>query len=127
MEETIVRTRDELERALKNRDKKIVYEGPDAEKVLAEIKKAEKKKASARRWAFGLGALAVLAAPFTGGTSLFGLGATAGAIALSDAVIIAIIGAIIGAITEISIEAIKRLKEYLVEKDRNRLVLTHKS
>lgn len=123
MEETIVRTKDELERALKNRDKKIVYEGPDAEKVLAEIKKAEKKKASARRWAFGLGALAVLAAPFTGGTSLLGLGATAGAIALSDAVIIAIIGAI----TEISIEAIKRLKEYLVEKDRNRLVLTHKS
>lgn len=123
MEETIVRTKDELERALKNRDKKIVYEGPDAEKVLAEIKKAEKKKASARKWAFGLGALAVLAAPFTGGTSLLGLGATAGAIALSDAVIIAIIGAI----TEISIEAIKRLKEYLVEKDRNRLVLTHKS
>ena len=107
----------------KTATRKIVYEGPDAEKILAEIKKAEKKKVSARRWAFGLGALAVLAAPFTGGTSLLGLGAIAGAIALSDAVIIAIIGAI----TEISIEAIKRLKEYLVGKDRNRLVLTHKS
>ncbi|MBD5175393.1 MAG: hypothetical protein HDT06_06195 [Bacteroidales bacterium] len=123
MEETIVRTKEELERALKNRTKKIVYEGQDAEKVLAEIKKAEKKKASTRRWAFGLGALAVLAAPFTGGASLFGLGATVGAIALSDAVIIAIIGAI----AKISIEAIKALKEYLVERDRNRMVFTHKS
>ena len=123
MKETVVRTKEELERALKNRTKKIVYEGPDAEKVLAEIKKAEKKKASARGWAFGIGALALLAAPFTGGTSLLGLGATAGAIALSDAVIIAIIGAI----AKISIEAIKALKEYLVEKDRNRIVLTHKS
>lgn len=123
MEAKLVKTKEELERALKNREKKIVYEGPDAEKVLAEIKKAENKKASARRWAFGLGALAVLAAPFTGGTSLLGLGATAGAIALSDAVIIAIIGAIV----KISTEAIKALKEYMVEKDKNRLVLTHKS
>lgn len=123
MEATFVKTKEELERALKNRTKKIVYEGPDAEKVLTEIKKAESKKATARGWAFGLGALAVLAAPFTGGASLLGLGATAGAIALSDAVIIAIIGAIV----KISTEAIKALKEYMVEKDKNRLVLTHKS
>lgn len=117
-----VKTKGELERALKKREKKIVYEGPDAEKILAEIEKAEKKKASSRRWAWGLGALAVLAAPFTGGTSLLGLGATAGAIALSEAVIIAIITGIVA----ISVEAIKALKEYKIEKEKNRVILTHK-
>ena len=123
MGQTIVKTKEELERALKNREKRIVYEGANAENVLAEIKKAENKKASARRWAFGIGALAVLAAPFTGGTSLLGLGPSAVAIALSDRVIIAIIAAV----AEISTEAIKALKEYLVEKDKNRLVFTHTS
>ena len=115
-------TQKEFEKALENRVRKIVYEGPDAEKILAGIKNAEAKKASARRWGLGIGVLALLAAPFTGGTSLLGLGATFGAVALSDTVIVAIITAIVS----ISVAAINAIKEYNIEKDRNRLVLTRK-
>lgn len=115
-------TQKEFEKALENRAKKIVYEGPDADKILAEIKKAESKRTSARGWALGFSVLALLAVPFMGGTSLFGLGATAGVVALSDTVIVAIITAIVS----ISVAAINAIKEYNIEKDRNRLVLIRK-
>lgn len=119
----IVNTQKELEKALENRVNKIIYEGPDADKILAEIKKAEEKKASAKKWGWGIGVLCILAAPLTGGTSLLGLGATAGAIALSEPIVLAIITAVVS----ISIAAINAIKEYNIERDRNRLVLTRKS
>lgn len=119
----IVQNQKEFEKALERREKQIVYEGPDAEKILAEIKKAEDKKASARKWGWGIAALALMAAPFTGGTSLLGLTATAATVALSEGAIIAIITGI----AAISVEAIRALKEYEVAKENTRrVILTHK-
>lgn len=126
-----VSNRQEFERALKDRVRKIIYEGPDAVRILNQIAKEEKKKASSRRnagLAIGLGVLALIAAPFTGGTSLLGLGATgavaatAGAVALSEGVTLAIIAAV----TTISVEAIQALKGYKIEKCQSGIIATLK-
>lgn len=118
----IVRTEKEFEKALENKEPKIIYEGPEAEKIVAKIQAAQKKRSRTKKWGIGLGILCIAAAPFTGGGSLLGLGATAGAIALSEGVIIAIIGAVVS----ISVAAINAIKEYKLEQERNRLILTRK-
>lgn len=109
---TIVNTEKELECALERRDQRIMLKGPKAIDILRKIEKAEAKKRTGRNVGFGLALLFLAAAPFTGGASLLGLGATAGAFALSDAVIIAIITAVVS----ISVEAIRSLKEYKIRK-----------
>lgn len=120
----ICKTEKEFEKALENREKKIVFEGPKAEEIVRKFQEAESRKKATRNTALGIGALCLLAAPFTGGASLLGLGATAGAIALSEGVIIAIIGAVVS----ISVAAINAIKDYKIAKiDNEKIILTHKS
>ena len=64
----------------------------------------------------------MLAAPFTGGTSLIGIGATAGAVVLTEAIIIAIITGIVS----ISNNAINAIKEYKIEKTKAQVIFTRK-
>lgn len=116
-------TETELERALKNKEYQFILKGANAEKILDKLLEAERKKKNARNASIGVGLLCLLAAPFTAGTSLLGLGATAGAIALSDTVIIAIISGIV----TISVEAIRALRDYNIRKlDRESIEFTHK-
>lgn len=119
----IVRTDKELERALEAKEPKIILEGPKAAEIVRKLEEAQNKKRNARNTAIGIGALCLLAAPFTGGTSLLGLTASVGAAALSEGVILAIIGAIVS----ISVAAINAIKEYKIKKlDNNRIELTRK-
>lgn len=119
----VCHTDKEFERALKARENKIILEGPKASEIVKRIEAAQRKKRNTRNTALGIGILCVLAAPFTGGGSLLGLGATAGAVALSESVIIAIIGAVVS----ISVAAINAIKEYKIrELDANRIELTRK-
>lgn len=119
----LVRTEKEFERALKNKESQIIYEGPEAQEILQKFQEAEEKRLRTRNWGLGIGILCLLAAPFTAGGSLLGLSATVGAVALSDTVILAIISAVV----TISVEAMRNLKDYLIEKDKNRIILTKKS
>lgn len=105
-------TEKEFEKALKNRESQFVLKGPDAEKIVTKLIEAEQKKNNARNLSIGVGILCLLAAPFTAGTSLLGLGASVGAVVLSDAVICAIIAAVV----EISKEAIRALRDYKLKK-----------
>lgn len=69
----IVYTKEELERALKAKEYEIIIKGELATKINNKIKAKKRVKAGA----IGIGIASILAAPFTGGTSLVGLGATA--------------------------------------------------
>lgn len=119
----IVRTDKELEKALLAKEEKIILEGPKASEIIKKLEDAQRKRRRARNGGFLAGALCLIAAPFTAGTSLLGLGATAGALALSEGVIIAIIGAVVS----ISVAAINAIKEYQIRKlEYNRIELTRK-
>lgn len=137
-----VRTPKEFEKALENRVEKIIFEGSDAERMLREIREAESKKNAARNTSrglgLGLGLLCLLAFPFTGGASLAGAAAigstaalgtaaavgaaTVGVVALSETVWLAIIT---GAVT-LGSKAIEAIRDYQIEKERNRLVFVRK-
>lgn len=120
----VCHTDTEFERALKARADKIILEGPKASEIVKGIEAAQRKKRNTRNTALGIGLLCVLAAPFTGGGSLLGLGATAGAVALSEPVILGIISAVV-AISKTTINAIK---DYKIRKlDVNRIEFTRKN
>ena len=78
----VVRTKEELQEAIKNKVDSIRIEGPYA-KTFANAVRSRRRKAKVAKGAIGFGALAVIgglaAAPFTGGASLAGIvmGATA--------------------------------------------------
>lgn len=108
----IVRTDQELDKALRAREKKFIFEGPKASEIIRKIEEAERKKKRTRTAGIGIGVLCLLAAPLTLGGSLFGLSATVGAVALTEAIIITIITGVV----TISVEAIKAYKEYRIEK-----------
>lgn len=100
-----VRTQSELESAIKQGVKSIIIQGALAEEFKAKIKKQKRKKKIAAGGALAAGAIAVgsiLAAPVTGGISMFGLLPAAGTAATSAAVtitgtdIIAVLGLILG-------------------------------
>lgn len=100
-----VRTQSELESAIKQGVKSIIIQGALAEEFKAKIKKQKRKKKIAAGGALAAGAIAVgsiLAAPATGGISVFGLLPAAGTAATSAAVtitgteIIAGLGLILG-------------------------------
>lgn len=119
----ICRTDKELERALEAKENRILFEGPKALAIIEKMEEANRKKRRARNTAVGVGILCLLAAPFTGGGSLFGLGATAGAAALSEGVILAIISAVV----TVSVAAINAIKEYEIHKlDYDRIELIRK-
>ena len=77
----VVRTKEELQEAIKNKVDSIRIEGPYA-KIFANAVRSRRRKAKVAKGAIGFGALAVIgglaAAPFTGGASLAGtvMGAT---------------------------------------------------
>ena len=78
METTIVRTKTELETALKAKTKKITVVGPYAEQIAKEYQKRHKvAKASGGIGAVGVALASIGAAPFSGGLSLAGLAASA--------------------------------------------------
>lgn len=78
METTIVRTKTELETALKAKTKKITVVGPYAEQIAREYQKRHKvAKASGGIGAVGVALASIGAAPFSGGLSLAGLAASA--------------------------------------------------
>ncbi|MBD5219823.1 MAG: hypothetical protein HDS72_06260 [Bacteroidales bacterium] len=119
----ICHTEKELERALEAKEDKIILEGPKASEIVSRIEAAQRKKRNTRKAAFGIGLLCIAAAPFTGGGSLLGLGAAAGATALSEGVFLAIIGAVVS----ISVAAINAVKEYKIRKlEVNRIEFTRK-
>lgn len=119
----ICRNEKELEKALENKEHRIILEGPKAAEIVNELEKARLKGRLARNTGWGIGLLCLLAAPFTAGGSLLGLGATAGVIALSDTVIAAIIAAIVS----ISVAAINAIKEYKIRKlEADRIELIRK-
>lgn len=109
---TTVYNETELERALERRCGRIVLEGTKAAAIVAKLEAADAKKRNARNTGIFLTILLAAAAPMTGGASLLGLGATAGAIALSEGVIIALIGAVV----TLSVEAMRNLKDYKIQK-----------
>lgn len=95
----VVRTKDELQEAIKNKVDSIRIEGPYAGIVAQKIRSRKKVK----KMAMGVGALAlvggVVAAPFTGGVSLAGsvagataMGLTVGTITISTAELAMILG-----------------------------------
>lgn len=78
METTIMRTKTELETALKAKTKKITVVGPYAEQIAREYQKRHKvAKASGGIGAVGVALASIGAAPFSGGLSLAGLAASA--------------------------------------------------
>lgn len=107
-----VRTKWELEQALERRENHILFEGPKAQELVSRLEEEEEKASAARGIGVGLGILCLIAAPFTCGGSLLGLGASVGAIALSETVIIAIIAAIV----QISKSAIEAIRDYQIKK-----------
>lgn len=108
---TTVYTERELERALERRENKIVFEGPQAATIVSKLEAADAKKRGFCKVGLLMSLALVAAAPFTGGTSLLGLGA-AGVLAISDSVIIAIITAVV----TLSVEAMRAIKEYKINK-----------
>lgn len=109
---TLVYSEKELERALERKDRRIVLEGAKAMGILAKLEEADAKKRTTRNVGIFATIALLAAAPFTCGGSLLGLGLTAGAMALSEGVILAIITAVV----TISVEAIRNLKEYKIKK-----------
>lgn len=96
-----VRTQSELESAIKQGVKSIIIQGALAEEFKAKIKKQKSRKRAAAGGALAAGAIAVgsiLAAPATGGISLFGLLPATGtaAAAITGTEIIAGLGLILG-------------------------------
>ena len=95
----VVRTKEELQEAIKNKVDSIRIEGPYAGIVAQKIRSRKKVK----KMAIGVGTLAlvggVIAAPFTGGASLAGsvagataMGLTVGTITISTAELAMILG-----------------------------------
>lgn len=95
----VVRTKEELQEAIKNKVDSIRIEGPYAGIVAQKIRSRKKVK----KMAMGLGALAliggVVAAPFTGGASLAGsavgltaMGLTVGAITITTTQLAMLLG-----------------------------------
>lgn len=118
-----VYTEQGLEKALKRNEQQFVLKGQNAEKILEKLEKAEREKTNMRNASIGFGLLCLIAAPFTAGTSLIGVSAAVGSVALSEAVILAIISAVV----TISVEAIRALKEYNIKKlDKESIEFTHK-
>ena len=115
----IVRTEKELEKALESKEKSFLMEGPKANQIVKKFEEAVAKKRRTKRTATAIGILSILAIPFTGGASLLGLGATAGAVALSETVIIAIISAVVS----ISVAAINAVRDYKLKKLDNERIL----
>lgn len=98
----IVRSKQELEVAMKNKAASIRIEGPYA-KTFANAVRSRRRKAKVAKVAIGFGALAVIgglaAAPFTGGASLAGtvmgataMGLTVGTVTISTAELAMILG-----------------------------------
>ena len=98
----IVRSKQELEVAMKNKAASIRIEGPYA-KTFANAVRSRRRKAKVAKGAIGFGALAVIgglvAAPFTGGASLAGtvmgataMGLTVGTVTISTAELAMILG-----------------------------------
>lgn len=86
-----VRTQSELESAIKQGVKSIIIQGALAEEFKTKIKKQKRKKKIAAGGALAAGTIAIgsiLAAPVTGGISVFGLLPAAGTAATSAAVTI---------------------------------------
>lgn len=119
----IVSTEKALERALEAKEKTIILEGPQASEIVRKITDVQKKKRRIRKTGIGIGLICIIGAPITGGMSLLGLGATVGAIAISDTVIVAIISAIVS----ISTVTINRMYDYKIKKlDNNRIEFSRK-
>ena len=112
MTTTYTTTEKELELALERKDSRIVLQGTAAMGILSKIEEADAKKRATRNVGLFMTIALLAAAPFTCGGSLFGLGATAGAVAISDTVIVAIIGAVV----TLSVEAMRNLKDYKIQK-----------
>ena len=101
MSSITVRTQSELESAIKQGVKSIIIQGALAEEFKAKIKKQKRRKRAAAGGALAAGAIAVgsiLAAPVTGGISMFGLLPAAGtaAVTITGTEIIAGLGLILG-------------------------------
>ena len=101
MSSITVRTQSELESAIKQGVKSIIIQGALAEEFKAKIKKQKRKKKIAAGGALAAVAIAVgsiLAAPVTGGISVFGLLPAAGtaAVTITGTEIIAGLGLILG-------------------------------
>ena len=123
----VVRTEKEFETVLKNRCPHFIFEGPKAMEISRRLQEAEDKKAAVRRVGLGVGLLCLLAAPFTGGTSLLGMGAVAGGSVGTIVITEAIIIAAITAIASITKEAINAIKEYQIKRlERDRLEFIRK-
>ena len=120
----IVKTEKELERALEAKAAHIIFEGPKAHEIAKKFEEAEAKRRRTKNTMIGIGILSILAIPFIAGTSLFGLSATVGAVALSDTVIMTIISGVV----TISVAAIKAIKEYRIKKlEGNRIEFVRKT
>lgn len=99
----VVRTKEELQEAVKNKTTSIRIEGPYAKEFANTIRSRKRKAKTAKKIAMGGGALALIggiaAAPFTGGVSLAGsvagataMGLTVGTINISTAELAMILG-----------------------------------
>ena len=99
----VVRTKEELQEAVKNKTTSIRIEGPYAKEFANTIRSRKRKANTAKKTAMGVGALALIggiaAAPFTGGVSLAGsvvgataMGLTIGTITISTAELAMILG-----------------------------------
>jgi len=96
----VVRTKEELQEAIKNKVDSIRIEGPYA-KTFANAVRSRRRKAKVAKGAIGIGALigGLAAAPFTGGASLAGtvmgataMGLTVGTVTVSTAELAMILG-----------------------------------
>ena len=99
----VVRTKEELQEAVKNKTTSIRIEGPYAKEFANTIRSRKRKAKTAKKIAMGVGALALIggiaAAPFTGGVSLAGsvagataMGLTVDTITISTAELAMILG-----------------------------------
>ena len=99
----VVRTKEELQKAVKNKTTSIRIEGPYAKEFANTIRSRKKKAEIAKKTAMGVGTLVLIggiaAAPFTGGVSLAGsvvgataMGLTIGTITISTAELAMILG-----------------------------------
>lgn len=112
----VVRTEKEFETVLKNRCPHFIFEGPKAMEISRRLQEAEDKKDAVRGVGLGMGLLCLLAAPFTGGTSLLGMGAVAGGSVGTIVITEAIIIAAITAFASITKDAINAIKEYHIKR-----------
>ena len=104
-----VTTEDALKNALKNKEPEIEVTDPLAEKIIRQRK--NKKRATYGGIAFGVASF--FAAPFTGGLSLFGVGAAAAAAELTGTEIIMLV-AVVGVL---GLGLLGLLRGYNVEVD----------